>query len=185
MFIYLIVIYAFDELHLVRQLSFEPANRSLIDRIGLAGCIGATAFQHCGRVFRSHVRKFERSTLRQTQREPAGESSFVRRVSRDRVAEQGSRRYERSLISRESSDRSRREASRADREAEEAGRGAGENRQVYLPFELRKWPRICSGKGTGCSLGSNATRTCSSSGMWSNSRAQGRTGIQTTSRLPH
>ena len=73
----------------------------------------------------------------------------------------------------------------ADREAEEEAEEEVAEQASVFAIRLEKWPQICSGKGTGCSQGSNANRTCSSSEMWWNSRAQGCTGIPATSRLPH
>ena len=86
MFIYLIVNYAFDELHLVRQLCLKLANRSSL--IALAWLVASVQqlFNIVDEFFRSHVRLIfeDRRSVRRG-REPAGKSSFIRRIQGDRV----------------------------------------------------------------------------------------------------
>ena len=69
MFIYLIVDYAFDELHLVRQLHSNPANRSLsIALAGLQLAFGCKLFNIVDELFVLTYVDFRKSTLRQTRR---------------------------------------------------------------------------------------------------------------------
>ena len=67
MFIYLTVIYAFDELHLVRQLCLNLANRSWLIALARLG-FGSKLFNIVDEFISfSRTSKFARSTLRQTQ----------------------------------------------------------------------------------------------------------------------
>ena len=58
----------------------------------------------------------------------------------------------------------------AERQAQEQ-QAQVDRQAVQVQQEKEEWLLICSGMGTGCSLGSNAIRICSSSKMWWNSRA--------------
>ena len=109
---------------------------------------------------RFHVRKFRKSRFVRRGGEPAGEAGFVRRVQADRVAERESRRSERELDEQREQrqeQEKRQEQSRQSRQQKQQRAEAEAGRCIAR--EEREWLRVCSGMGTGCSLGSTANRT--------------------------
>ena len=75
MFIYLIADYAFDELHLVRQLHSNPANRSLSIALARLG-IRCKLFNIVDELFVSTYVNFKNQHFARRRGEPGGEAGF-------------------------------------------------------------------------------------------------------------
>ena len=109
---------------------------------------------------RTLVFKNQRARFVRRGGEPGGEASFIRRVPANRVVSGsgGNKRKVRQAATAATGARKRAGAGGRETGTGAAGTGDSTDRQCKCSKTEREWLQICSGMGTGCSLGSNVSR---------------------------